>query len=192
MATINSDLFLAKEIADRYSWTLASRLGDMLQLAQELFGPRDTSYTILGIEFVLDDPCIRYYSDQRQIIIQLDTLAASDASQACYQLAHEVIHLLAPTGFADGLNLEEGVACYFSSYYMRVRLDQPSWCGALPSYKRALDLITPRLDADINCIRRLRARYLTNDFIEVKDATILVVERNGVKTLRDYDSEPRD
>jgi hypothetical protein len=33
---------------------------------------------------------------------------------------------------------------------------------------------------------------LTNDFLEVKDATILVVERNGVKTLRDYDSEPKD
>ena len=33
---------------------------------------------------------------------------------------------------------------------------------------------------------------LTNDFLEVKDATILVVERNGVKTLRDYDSTPKD
>jgi hypothetical protein len=33
---------------------------------------------------------------------------------------------------------------------------------------------------------------LTNIFLEVKDATILVVERNGVKTLRDYDSEPKD
>jgi hypothetical protein len=33
---------------------------------------------------------------------------------------------------------------------------------------------------------------LTNVFLEVKDATILVVERNGVKTLRDYDSEPKD
>jgi hypothetical protein len=36
------------------------------------------------------------------------------------------------------------------------------------------------------------AGFLTNDFIQVKDATILVVERNGVKTLRDYDSEPKD
>lgn len=36
------------------------------------------------------------------------------------------------------------------------------------------------------------AGFLTNDFLEVKDATILVVERNGVKTLRDYDSEPKD
>ena len=32
----------------------------------------------------------------------------------------------------------------------------------------------------------------SNVFIQVKDATILVVERNGVKTLRDYDSVPKD
>jgi hypothetical protein len=33
---------------------------------------------------------------------------------------------------------------------------------------------------------------VTNVFLQVKDATILVVERNGVKTLRDYDSNPKD
>jgi hypothetical protein len=36
------------------------------------------------------------------------------------------------------------------------------------------------------------AGFLTNDFLEVKDATILVVERNGVKTLRDYDGNPKE
>lgn len=34
--------------------------------------------------------------------------------------------------------------------------------------------------------------FVTNAFLQVKDATILVVDRNGVKTLRDYDSSPRD
>ncbi len=33
---------------------------------------------------------------------------------------------------------------------------------------------------------------LTNIFLDVKDGTILVVERNGVKTLRDDDSTPKD
>jgi hypothetical protein len=32
----------------------------------------------------------------------------------------------------------------------------------------------------------------SNVFLQVKDATILVVERNGVKTLRDYDNVPKD
>jgi hypothetical protein len=33
---------------------------------------------------------------------------------------------------------------------------------------------------------------VTNVFLQVKDATVLVVERNGVKTLRDYESNPKD
>jgi|SRR3569833_2109635 len=33
---------------------------------------------------------------------------------------------------------------------------------------------------------------VTNVFLRVKDATILIVERNGVKTLRDYDDNPKD
>lgn len=32
----------------------------------------------------------------------------------------------------------------------------------------------------------------SNVFLDVKDATVLVVERNGVKTLRDYDNNPKD
>jgi hypothetical protein len=31
-----------------------------------------------------------------------------------------------------------------------------------------------------------------NVFLNVKDATILIVEPNGVKTLRDYDDTPKD
>lgn len=33
------------------TWTLSSRLGQMLREAEEQFGERDKSYTILGIEF---------------------------------------------------------------------------------------------------------------------------------------------
>ena len=35
-----------------YTWTLPFRLGDMLHMAEELFGTRDSSYTIHAIEFV--------------------------------------------------------------------------------------------------------------------------------------------
>lgn len=33
-----------------YMWTIVSRLGDMFNKAEELFGVRDKEYTILGIE----------------------------------------------------------------------------------------------------------------------------------------------
>ena len=79
-------------------------------------------------------------------------------SQACYQMAHETVHLLSPTGGNHATNFEEGVACYFAAYYMTNRMNEPCWLPDLPSYKRALELISPRLDEDIYCVRRLRDR----------------------------------
>ena len=139
-----------------YTWTLASRLGDMLHMAEELFGPRDYSYTILGIDFVSDNPGTWLAGNRRHIIIQLNFLAAADMSQACYQLAHETVHLLAPSDRSNVNNFEEGVACYFAAYYMKRKFNQPLWRPSLPSYERALAVIKPCLDEDIYCIRRLR------------------------------------
>ena len=155
---INSDLLVTQRLPNGsgYTWTLVSRLGEMICMAEELFGPRDPSYTILGIEFVSDNPRIWYPGNCQHIIIQLDLSAATDMFQACYQLAHETIHLLAPTGGKNANNFEEGVACYFAACYMKIRLGKPNWQSTLPSYKRALELITPHLDTDIDCVRRLR------------------------------------
>ena len=71
-------------------------------------------------------------------------------------MAHETVHLLAPSGGRNATNFEEGIACYFAAYYMKMKLNEPSWRPPLPSYKRALEVITPRLDEDIYCVRRLR------------------------------------
>ena len=139
-----------------YTWTLASLLGNMLNMAEELFGQRDYSYTILGIEIGPDIPKIWYPGNRKHIIIQFDSSAATNMYQACYQMAHETVHLLAPTGADDANNFEEGVACYFAAYYMKRQLNEPTWMPNLPSYKRALQLVAPRLDEDIYCVRRLR------------------------------------
>jgi len=156
---IKPELMVAQRLPtnDGYTWTLASRLGDMLRIAQELFGERDSSYTILGIEFVGDNPRIWYPGNRRDIVVQLSPSAAVDMSQACYQLAHETVHLLAPSGCNKAINFEEGLACYFAGYYMRSQFGQPHWRPSLPSYIRALGLIAPRMVADVRCIRRLRS-----------------------------------
>lgn len=155
---INSDLLITQRLPNGsgYTWTLASRLGEMIYMAEELFGPRDPSYTILGIEFVFDNPRIWYPGNCHHIIIQLDLSASTNMSQACYQMAHETVHLLAPTGGQNANNFEEGVACYFAAYYMKHRLNEPTWRPALQSYKCALKQVAPLLDDDINCVRRLR------------------------------------
>ena len=74
-------------------------------------------------------------------------------------MAHETIHLLAPTRLCDVTVFEEGVACYFAAYYMKYKFNQPNWSPTLPSYRRALAVIKPRLDEDIYCIRRLREHH---------------------------------
>ena len=139
-----------------YTWTLASLLGNMLHIAEGLFGKRDHSYTILGIEIGPDLPKIWYPGNRKDIVIQLDSIAATDMYRACYQMAHETLHLLAPTGVDDASNFEEGVACYFADLYMREVLKNPYLPPSLSSYRTAFELVKPLLDADRYCIRRLR------------------------------------
>ena len=103
-----------------------------------------------------DVPQIWYPGDRKHIIIQLDLEASTDLLQACYQMAHETIHLLAPTGGSNPNNLEEGVASYFAAYYLENKLNAFNWRPNLPSYKRVLKRVAPLLDTDISCIRRLR------------------------------------
>ena len=151
---INSDLLVPD--GKDHTRTLAYQLSKMLHMVEELFGSRDYSYTILGIEFGPDNPRIWYPGNRRHIIIQLDLSAATNILQACYQMAHETVHLLAPSGGRNANNFEEGVACYFAAYYMKYKFNQPNWSPTLPSYRCALEIIAPRLNEDIGCIRRLR------------------------------------
>lgn len=157
---VNSELLVTQSLPDDsgYTWTLASRLGEMLQMAEELFGPRDSSYTILGVEFIVGIPQIWYPGNCKHIIIQLNQSAATNILQACYQMAHETVHLLSPTGGNNANNFEEGVACSFAAYYLRNKLSAFNWGPTLQSYKQALALIAARLDEDIYCVRRLRER----------------------------------
>ena len=158
---INSDLLVAQPLPDgTVSWTLASRLGDMLDMAEKLFGGRDTSYTLLGIQFQSKDP--EFGIVENIVSISLSNLTCGllqTCREACYQMAQETVHLLAPTGDRNANNLEEGVSCYFADYYMMDRRNSKSLNGAqcLPkNYERALALVKPRLDDDIDCVRRIR------------------------------------
>ncbi len=158
MQGIRENLIIAERLANGrgYTWTLASRLGDMLHMAEELFGPRDNSYTILGIEFASDGPQIWYPGNRCHIVIQLDFSAGTSMSRACYQMAHEAVHLLSPSGGRNANNFEEGVACYFAAHYMKKEFAQSHWTPCLSSYQHALAIIKPRLDEDKHCVRRLR------------------------------------
>ena len=143
-----------------YAQELRWRLGDMLEMAERLFGQRDCSFTILGIKFRDDGPSIEYWRryEDRKIYIILHTSATGDIARACFQMAHETVHLLAPVRIEDANNLEEGVACCFSLYYMEKKGIEPKLYYGMKSYKHVLKLVTPRLKEDMYCVQRLRKR----------------------------------
>lgn len=96
------------------SWSLSTVFGQLLQRAQEAYGPRDRSYSFVGVEFGFDGPEIWYPGNRRDVAIVLSAEAAANVDRACFQLAHEVIHLLAPSGTSGAVVFEEGLAAVFS------------------------------------------------------------------------------
>lgn len=98
---------------DGYRFSLTSLLSTMLSDAEQLFGSRDTSYTPVGIEFSGDRPKVWYPGTNKHISIILTDDAREDPAQAIFQLAHEVMHLLSPTGGANAPVIEEGLSALF-------------------------------------------------------------------------------
>ncbi len=108
---------IAHPIKGGYTWTLASRLGKFLEMAESEYGERDKSWTILGVEFTDEKQPSNWYpfdSTEKDIIIQLTSDAANNEKKALFQLSHEVIHVLSPNGTRKATYFEEGLATYFS------------------------------------------------------------------------------
>ena len=127
----------------------------MLGEAERQFGPRDMSYTILGIEFAGTRPMIWYPGDRKHIVIQLSIDALTDLPRACYQLAHECIHLLAPTGGQDANNLEEGLATLYGENYATKWFNTPRGCGGA-EYERAKRVTHKALSINPTFVRDIR------------------------------------
>jgi hypothetical protein len=87
----------------------------LLAEAERRFGPRDKSWTILGVDFGGSSPNIWYPSSgDKMVVVKLSDNASLDPNRALFQLSHEVIHLLSPSGGKMAPALEEGPATHFS------------------------------------------------------------------------------
>jgi hypothetical protein len=147
--------FVANAIPDGYSWTLASRCGQILSDIEDKFGKRDKDFTLLGIEFSVDGPQIWYPNNCKNIIIQLGLECLTNNSQACYQLAHECVHLLSPNEMRKANFLEEGLATYYSKYYMKNFMFE-DWTTNNEKYSKASSLVEKLLFAKPQIIKELR------------------------------------
>jgi hypothetical protein len=97
--------------------SLTRQLGLFLEKVETQFGPRNMSFTLLGIEFYDGPNQVTYpNTDRNQIVIQLSKESESRGNhdQALFQLAHETVHVLAPVDVGTSTVREEGLATYFS------------------------------------------------------------------------------
>ena len=152
---IDPRVFISHKIGgSRWSYTVTTRLGQMLSQAESEFGERDGSFTLLGVEFGGEIPCIWFPGCKKNISVRLNISALGSEAQACFQLAHEVIHLLSPV--TGGTNvLEEGLATYFSVLWVKRNLSvdmspEPS------SYANAMNLVVDLIGCNHMAIKNIR------------------------------------
>jgi hypothetical protein len=141
----------------------------MLALAEEKYGPRNEHWTLLGIELgAHGHPEIWYPGNARQIIIQLTPMCATNMVEACYEAAHETVHLLAPT--LQGTVIEEGAATVFAEDYV---LKTWGWKDSTPpgAYRRASGMVRNLLRNDPNIIKNLRVKQPMFSALTVSDIT---------------------
>ena len=144
-----------------FTWSMTTRLGDMLKEAELLFGPRDRSWTILGAEIRTDEHGVPQnwfpgYPARQDIVLQVVPPADKNRNEAAYQLAHEVVHVLAPHPGSRATVLEEGVATWFAAYYTR-KAKGVEIKSSLDAYRQAHARVAQLLARDHQAIRKLRA-----------------------------------
>lgn len=64
---IHPELIITSSKKEGFRSTIASRLGEMLLIAENLFGKRDRSYSFLGIEFSESDPHLHFEANKSLI-----------------------------------------------------------------------------------------------------------------------------
>lgn len=135
--------------------TLAYHFGEMMIAAQNLFGPRNTSFLFLGFEFIPDHARVRYVTDH-SAVIQLSFRAMMNPIEAYFELAHECVHLLSPNPYKSTLIIEEGMASVFSSIYLRETMNVQVRPVSQQYYDEAAALVTSLLEIDRYGIRKMR------------------------------------
>ncbi len=160
-------IFLTEEMQGEYTWTITSKLGHILRTAEEKYGNRDKEYTILGVEISLNaQPQIWYPGNCKHIAIQLTQGCIVNMDRAVFQLAHEAIHCLSPTGGQNANYLEEGLGTHFSIEYT-MNNGHGSWSAELAKYGDALTKVRELLSIDSEIIKKVRGIQPTIAFITV-------------------------
>ena len=151
-------MFMRDTPASHPPTTLSDYVGHYLSELERLFGQRDPTFTLLGIEIYRmpnAGPHLWFRGGQdppKQIVIRLAPNAAPNPTLARWQLAHECVHLLDPTVIAkEGptILLEEGLAEWFQNTYVPEAAFRAGEC--------AQDLVEPIMEQLSEAIRKIRS-----------------------------------
>lgn len=157
------------------NWTLGTHMGQFISEIEALYGARDASWTLLGVEFNEGVPHVFFpsYPTRRQIIIRLGEKAFPSAPFAIYQLAHECVHLLAPVVGGVAPVLEEGLATMFSEDKVKALYPLPHETIHTNSskYIDAAFKVRQLLQLEPDAIRLLRA--VEPDFYKMTEQTFV-------------------
>lgn len=141
------------------NWTISSILGEIFNEIENLYGKRDMSFTILGVELSKNEqPQIWFPGDRGHVLIQLTEDCRTNIAEAVYQIAHEAIHCLYPKPFGSSTYLEEGLATYFAKKYIlfQLNLDMPI---TIYKYQQAYSLVCELLSIDNSIIKKMRVEH---------------------------------
>ena len=148
--------------------TLPEYASEFLSDIEGRFGPRDRSFTLVGIDIdrTPDKHPHLWYPNSgippgdpegrsRHVVVRLGPAALTDPARARWQLAHECFHLLDPwIETVDGRPanwLEEGLA----SWYQNSRVPEAECHEGL--YADAEGLVEPLTNELTQAVRRIRA-----------------------------------
>jgi hypothetical protein len=141
----------------------------LLAEAERLYGPRDATYRFAGVTFDPKGPHLRFSPTWDEVWIELSPSTMTYPDQALFQLAHEVIHLLAPNRSPPAVMLEEGLAVHFSVY-------APTFIS--PTYRRdTLKHLITTPEAQ----NYLDALCLYNELVAIEPNAIVVLRQKEPK-----------
>jgi hypothetical protein len=139
----------------------------LLLKAEQLFLEREATEPFLGVRVDPKGPHLRFEPEGRPgVWVELSPSTLQYPDQALHQIAHEVIHLLAPTRCPPTIMLEEGLAVWFSLHgpafsdarYKLEAITHIYAVGGPINYRDALDLYNELLAVDQNAVVALRGR----------------------------------
>ena len=147
--------------------TLSEWASVFLSELELMFGPRDPSFTFVGIDIDQKPesfPSLWYPNSgippddkegrSRHVIVRLGSGALTGVDRARWQLAHECLHLLDPWNQRlDGKPtnwLEEGLASWYQNYRV------PEAASRQGSYAVAEGLVMPLIESLPSIVKRIR------------------------------------